>query len=155
MHTVIWYLFELHRLKTNYILKKQSEWYHSMSHVTLFIHWHNDKVQKLLQYISKVHICFCSSIQGSKMNSHRDSTNCNVKNWGNMFVILILENKGYIPIKSSDNFQDSFFHLFKGNIFHVWIGGPSWFRSWGSEIIHDFLQFENKIAFKLRPLNPA
>lgn len=87
--------------------------------------------------------------------SQIDNTNYQVKNWENICAILILDNKQYIPIKSSDYFQDSFFHLFKGNIFHIWVGGSSWFRSWGSEIIHYFLQFENEIAFKLRPLNPA
>lgn len=59
-----------------------------------------------------------------------------------------------IPIKASDYFQNAFFHLLKGNILHVGVRRASWLRSRSSEVIHHFLQFENKIAFELRPLNP-
>lgn len=90
-----------------------------------------------------------------------DYYNMNVKN-----RMSELDNKSYdsnnkwslildcIPIKASDYFQNAFFHLFKWNILHVGVRRASWLRSRSSEVIHHFLQFENKIAFELWPLNP-
>lgn len=60
----------------------------------------------------------------------------------------------YPPIVSLHNLQNSLFHIFKWNWLHIGICRTSLLRCWGSEVIHHFLQFKQKVVLKLRPLNP-
>lgn len=58
-----------------------------------------------------------------------------------------------LPVVSIDDFENPLLHLLKGNVLNVWIGSSPLLWTWCFKIIHHFLQFEEEVVFKLRPLN--